>query len=324
MMALKNCEISSSLGQSCNELRGGMDASQYKDYVLVLLFIKYISDKYAGVPFAPIIIPDGASFKDLVALKGKPDIGDQINKKIIAPLANANKLSDFPDFNDATKLGSGKEMVDRLTNLIAIFENPALDFSKNRADGDDILGDAYEYLMRQLGQARPRLLCSLVHKFGRRDVEDFDAFIKELEAQHSQTVGEVFVFVDECHRTQSGKLHRAMKAMMPSAVFIGFTGTPLLKKDRQTSLQVFGGYIHTYKFSEAVDDKVVLDLVYEARDIDQRLGSEDKIDAWFEAKTRGLNDWQKDELKKHWGTMQKVLSSRSRMERVVSDMTSTL
>ena len=111
-----------------------------------------------------------------------------------------------------------------------------------------------------------------------------------------------------------------MKAMLPRAVFIGFTGTPLLKKDRQTSLEVFGGYIHTYKFSEAVEDKVVLDLVYEARDIDQHLGSEDRIDAWFEAKTRGLNDWQKDELKKHWGTMQKVLSSRSRMERVVSDM----
>jgi type I restriction enzyme R subunit len=175
-------------------------------------------------------------------------------------------------------------------------------------------------LMRQFGQAKPRLLCSLVHKFGRRGVEDFDAFIKELEAQPSQTVGEVFVFVDECHRTQSGKLHRTMKAMLPKAVFIGFTGTPLLKKDRQTSLEVFGGYIHTYKFSEAVEDKVVLDLVYEARDIDQRLGSEDRIDAWFEAKTRGLNDWQKDELKKHWGTMQKVLSSRSRMERVVSDM----
>jgi type I restriction enzyme M protein len=115
---------------------------------LVLLFIKYVSDKYVGVPFAPITIPAGASFKDMVALKGKPDIGDQLNKKIIAPLANANKLSDMPDFNDATKLGSGKEMVDRLTNLIAIFEDKRLDFSKNRADGDDILGDAYEYLMR--------------------------------------------------------------------------------------------------------------------------------------------------------------------------------
>ena len=164
--------------------------------------------------------------------------------------------------------------------------------------------------MSQLGQAKPRLLCSLVHKFGRKDVDDFDAFIKELEAQPSPTVGEVFVFVDECHRTQSGKLHRVMKAMMPNAVFIGFTGTPLLKKDAQTSLEVFGGYIHTYKFSEGVEDGVVLDLVYEARDIDQRLGSEDKIDAWFEAKTKGLNDWQKDELKKQWGTMQKVLSSQ--------------
>ena len=147
-MALKKSELYSSLWASCDELRGGMDASQYKDYVLVLLFIKYISDKYAGVPFAPITIPEGASFKDMVALKGKPSIGDDINKKIIGPLANANKLSDMPDFNDATKLGSGKEMVDRLTNLIAIFENKALDFSKNRADGDDILGDAYEYLMR--------------------------------------------------------------------------------------------------------------------------------------------------------------------------------
>lgn len=147
-MALKKSELYSSLWSSCDELRGGMDASQYKDYVLVLLFIKYVSDKYAGVPYAPITIPEGASFADMVALKGKPDIGDQINKKIIGPLVNANKLSDMPDFHDATKLGSGKEQVDRLTNLIAIFENPALDFSKNRAEGDDILGDAYEYLMR--------------------------------------------------------------------------------------------------------------------------------------------------------------------------------
>ncbi|MHB8409805.1 MAG: type I restriction-modification system subunit M [Acidiferrobacterales bacterium] len=147
-MALKKSELYSSLWSSCDELRGGMDASQYKDYVLVLLFIKYISDKYADQPYAPITVPKGASFKDMVALKGKPDIGDQINKKIIAPLANANKLSDLPDFNDANKLGSGKEMVERLTNLIAIFENKVLDFSRNRAEGDDILGDAYEYLMR--------------------------------------------------------------------------------------------------------------------------------------------------------------------------------
>jgi len=147
-MALKKSELYSSLWSSCDELRGGMDASQYKDYVLVMLFIKYVSDKYAGQPYAPITIPEGASFTDMVALKGKTTIGDDINKKIIAPLANANKLSSMPDFNDPEKLGSGKEMVEKLTNLIAIFENPALDFGKNRAEGDDILGDAYEYLMR--------------------------------------------------------------------------------------------------------------------------------------------------------------------------------
>ncbi len=147
-MAIKKSELYSSLWQSCDELRGGMDASQYKDYVLVMLFVKYISDKYAGVPFAPIVIPEGAGFKDMVALKGSAHIGDDINKKILGPLAKANQLADMPDFNDATKLGSGKELVDRLTNLISIFENKALDFSKNRAEGDDILGDAYEYLMR--------------------------------------------------------------------------------------------------------------------------------------------------------------------------------
>jgi type I restriction enzyme M protein len=147
-MPLKKSELYSSLWSSCDELRGGMDASQYKDYVLVLLFVKYISDKYAGQPYAPIQVPEGASFADMVALKGNSEIGDLINKKILGPLAQANGLSDMPDFNDATKLGDGKEKVERLTNLIAIFENPALDFSKNRAEGDDLLGDAYEFLMR--------------------------------------------------------------------------------------------------------------------------------------------------------------------------------
>lgn len=147
-MAIKKSELYSSLWASCDELRGGMDASQYKDYVLVMLFIKYISDKWAGQPYAPITIPEGASFHDMTLLKGKADIGDQINKKIIAPLKEANNLSDMPDFDDPVKLGEGKEKVDRLTNLIAIFEKPELDFSKNRAEGDDILGDAYEYLMR--------------------------------------------------------------------------------------------------------------------------------------------------------------------------------
>ncbi|MHA1278611.1 MAG: type I restriction endonuclease subunit R [Candidatus Helarchaeota archaeon] len=175
-------------------------------------------------------------------------------------------------------------------------------------------------LMRQLGQATPRLFCSLVHKFGHQNVGDIEAYIKDMENKPSPTVGEVFVFVDECHRTQSNKLHKFMKTAMPNAVFIGFTGTPLLQKDAKTTLEVFGKYIHTYKFSEGVEDGIILDLVYEARDIDQHLGSSERIDAWFEAKTRGLNDWQKDELKKQWGTMQRVLSSRSRMNRLVNDI----
>jgi type I restriction enzyme R subunit len=170
------------------------------------------------------------------------------------------------------------------------------------------------------GAPTPRLICSLVHKFGQRDSGNFDRFIRELEATAPKPIGDLFIFVDECHRTQSGRLHRTMKALLSGAVFIGFTGTPLLKDDKQTSLEIFGSYIHTYKYSEAVEDGVVLDLVYEARDVDQELGNQDKIDAWFDAKTRGLNDWQKDELRKQWGTMQNVLSSRSRMDRIVEDV----
>ncbi|MEN8218916.1 MAG: type I restriction-modification system subunit M [Pseudomonadota bacterium] len=149
-MAIKKSELYSSLWKSCDELRGGMDASQYKDYVLSLLFIKYVSDKYADKDEPLIEIPKGGSFQDMIALKGKADIGDQINK-IIANLAEENELKgviDLTDFNDEEKLGKGKEMVDRLSKLIGIFENPALNFAQNRADGDDILGDAYEYLMR--------------------------------------------------------------------------------------------------------------------------------------------------------------------------------
>jgi type I restriction enzyme M protein len=149
-MAIKKSELYSSLWEMCDELRGGMDASEYKDYVLIMLFIKYISDKYAGVPYAPITVPEGASFKDMVALKGKDTIGDDINKKIIGPIEQANKSlgSIKVDFDNPEKLGTGKEKVDRLTRLIAIFEKPELNFSKNKAEGDDILGDAYEYLMR--------------------------------------------------------------------------------------------------------------------------------------------------------------------------------
>lgn len=149
-MAVKKSEIYSSLWASCDALRGGMDASQYKDYVLVLLFVKYVSDKYAGDPNGIIEVPAGGSFEDMVALKGDKEIGEKINI-IIAKLAEANDLKgviDVADFNDPEKLGTGKEMVDRLSNLVAIFNRPELDFRKNRAEGDDILGDAYEYLMR--------------------------------------------------------------------------------------------------------------------------------------------------------------------------------
>ncbi len=175
-------------------------------------------------------------------------------------------------------------------------------------------------LMQALSQPTPRLLCSLVHKFGVRGVDDFETYLEQLQAQASPAVGELFIFVDECHRTQSGKLHRVMKALLPDAVFIGFTGTPLLKKDKATSLEVFGGYIHTYKFSEGVEDKVVLDLVYEARDIDQRVSSQERVDQWFETKTAELNPWQQRELKRQWGTLQNVLSSKARMNRIVTDV----
>ncbi|MBL0719805.1 SAM-dependent DNA methyltransferase [Piscinibacter sp. Jin2] len=152
-MALKKSDLYASLWASCDALRGGMDASQYKDYVLFMLFIKYVSDKYADSDdFAPpVVIPRGASFKDMVALKGKADIGDKINTQVVQPLIDANSRlarSDFPDFNDPNKLGEGSAMVERLSNLIGIFQKPELDFSGHRADNDDLLGDAYEYLMR--------------------------------------------------------------------------------------------------------------------------------------------------------------------------------
>lgn len=182
-------------------------------------------------------------------------------------------------------------------------------------------------LIERLNDAKPWLLCSLIHKFGRAkntsDDPDVDGYLNEIQRAipcDFKAKGDIYVFVDECHRTQSGKLHDAMKEILPNAVFIGFTGTPLLKKDKPKSLEVFGPYIHTYKYDEAVRDGVVLDLRYEARDIDQNITSQEKIDQWFEAKTRGLTDIAKAELKRRWGTMQKVLSSRSRLEKIVADI----
>jgi len=178
-------------------------------------------------------------------------------------------------------------------------------------------------LLNVLNHSEEWLMCSLIHKFGRGEAAALNEYIADLERSlpdDFQPKGEIFVFVDEAHRTQSGKLHRAMKTILPNAMLIGFTGTPLLKADKQKSVEVFGPYIHTYKYDEAVADGVVLDLVYEARDIDQRLTSPDRVDRWFEAKTRGLSDYARAQIKRRWGTMQEVLSAQSRLEKIVADI----
>ena len=184
-----------------------------------------------------------------------------------------------------------------------------------------------ERLIEALNATTPWLLCSLIHKFGGKDddrkSENVSAYVRELMKsvpKDFEAKGDIYVFVDECHRTQSGDLHDAMKEILPNAMFIGFTGTPLLKDDKKRSIEVFGRYMHTYKFDEAVADGVVLDLRYEARDVDQEITSQDKIDKWFEAKTRGLTDLAKAQLKKRWGTMQKVLSCQDRLEKIVADI----
>ena len=199
-----------------------------------------------------------------------------------------------------------------------VFKGVAEDIHRTKSGAD---------LIAALNAAKPWLLCSLIHKFGGKEdgeeVGDIKGFVEELKKslpKDFRPKGDLCVFVDECHRTQSGDLHEAMKAIMPGAVFIGFTGTPLLKADKKKSIEIFGRYIHTYKFDEAVKDGVVLDLRYEARDIDQNITSQKKIDQWFEAKTKGLTPLAKAQLKARWGTMQKVLSSQSRLQKIVADI----
>ncbi|HOU96885.1 MAG TPA: HsdR family type I site-specific deoxyribonuclease [Bacteroidales bacterium] len=181
-------------------------------------------------------------------------------------------------------------------------------------------------LLTELNIKDKWLLCSLVHKFGRvadTDELNVDSYLSEIKKnlpKDFSAKGDLYVFVDECHRSHTGKLHKAMKKLLPTATFIGFTGTPLLKIDKSNSISTFGPYIHTYKYNEAVSDKVVLDLRYEARRVDQNISSQDKIDEWFEERTRGLTDVAKAELKRRWGTMQSLLSSKSRLEKVVFDI----
>jgi type I restriction enzyme, R subunit len=195
-----------------------------------------------------------------------------------------------------------------------VFKGVSEDIKRTR-NGQDLID--------WLNATTPLLMCSLIHKFAGKEEGDIASYIAELKNSlppDFKAKGDIYVFVDECHRTQSGDLHKAMKQILPNALLIGFTGTPLLKAEKQKSIEVFGGYIHTYKYNEAVKDKVVLDLRYEARDIDQDITSQAKIDQWFEAKTKGLNDVARAQLKQKWGTLQKVLSSQSRLEQIVADI----
>jgi len=210
---------------------------------------------------------------------------------------------------------------------------------ENKVFGEDGVGDTIYRttscadLIKKINQTTPILMCSLIHKFGKRRKENDDKAYNDYIEQLKNNLptgfkakGKFYVFVDECHRTQSGKLHKAMSAILPNAIFIGFTGTPLLSKKElqkrgiKSSIEIFGSYIHTYKFNEAVEDKVILDLRYEARDVPQDIPSQDKIDAWFEAKTKGLTDLSKARLKKRWGTLKEVYSSKDRLGRIVSDI----
>lgn len=178
-------------------------------------------------------------------------------------------------------------------------------------------------LVNSLNAGDEWLICSLIHKFGTAEEGDIDGFLQDLQSHlppNFQVKGEIFVFVDECHRTQSGKLHAALKALLPGAMLIGFTGTPLLKANKKQSIETFGPYIHTYKYDEALGDGAVLDLRYEARDIDQSITSQKKVDLWFDGKTQGLTDLAKAQLKQRWGTMQRVLSSQDRLGKIVSDI----
>ena len=179
-------------------------------------------------------------------------------------------------------------------------------------------------LIEKLNDTKPWLLCSLIHKFGNKEEADYDSYLEELKnslPKDFKPKGDFYVFVDECHRTQSGDLNKAMRQLLgEKAVFIGFTGTPLMQADKKRSIEIFGKYIHTYKFDEAVKDGVVLDLRYEARDIEQKITSLDKIDAWFDSKTKGLTDFAKTELKQKWGTMKKVFSSVGRLQKIVADI----
>jgi type I restriction enzyme R subunit len=192
-----------------------------------------------------------------------------------------------------------KQIVGVMRNARVIGEDAASPRITSRAE-----------LVEKLGAATPRLMCALIHKFDTTD----------LKGAPPRVTGRIYVFVDECHRTQGGDMNKQMKRWLENAIFIGFTGTPLLRKDKQTTREVFGTYIHTYKFDEAVADKVVLDLKYEARDVPQRLTSKKAIDAWFDQKTKGLNNFQRSVLRKRWATIEELMSAGERKQRIIADI----
>lgn len=180
-------------------------------------------------------------------------------------------------------------------------------------------------LRKVLNKSEKSIICSLIHKYGHNAGKDADIeqYRKELLAGLEpgfEAKGKIIAFIDECHRTNSGKLHEAVKTLMPNAILIGFTGTPLLKADKQTSIETFGSYIHTYKFDEGVKDGVILDLRYEARDVDQDLSSPEKVDLWFDKKTQGLTDHAKEQLKRKWASTEKLYSSKQRLEKIAQDI----
>ncbi|HPA07342.1 MAG TPA: type I restriction endonuclease subunit R [Methanoregulaceae archaeon] len=237
--------------------------------------------------------------------------------------------------------GSGKSLImvwlakwirENITNarVLLITDRTELDDQIEKTflgvDEDIYRAQSGSDLVRVLNTSEEWLICSLIHKFGsgedisEKDIKDYVEEIRRYLPKDFSPKGEIFTFVDECHRTQSGKLHQAMKAILPGTMLIGFTGTPLLHQDKQKSIEIFGPYIHTYKYDEAVRDGVVLDLQYEARDIDQSITSQERIDQWFEIKTHGLTNLAKAQLKQRWGTMQKVLSAQDRLEKIVADI----
>ena len=325
-----------------------MDASQYKDYGLTLLFVKYVSDKYAGKRHAMIEKHYLKWREDKVAAEGL----DEQLAQLCEPERFLEVIHDFIVFDAGVKKvcrhnqyfgvhaaqervrrreggiiwhtqGSGKSLTmvwlakwirENVpgSRVLIVTDRTELDEQIEKVfkgvDEDIYRTQSGTDLISKLNATEPWLLCSLVHKFGGGDTataQDFAQKLKDNLPRDFEVKGELFVFVDECHRTQADKLHEAMTGILPAATFIGFTGTLLLKSDKQKSVEIFGTYIHTYKYDEAVGDGAVLDLRYEARDIDQSLTSPERVDQWLEAKTSGLTNAARMQLKKKWRTMQK-------------------